>query len=374
MKKYENLNEEFEITPSNPEFEEFFPDDGVNDLGEVSVKDSDHENAQNESFDEDNIDTNTGENPNTSFGNAVFEQDDINLPSLAKNDDVIDSDISLENIVQADSAEGTSLSSDTEDLFEENTLFEDSSEITDNEDLDSFEESIDNMESDETEDNFEVDEDHYEADKKGKPKAEESEEKVRKVDSLFDFIELFVFTLAAVFIITSFFFRYSIVDGGSMKNTLKDDEKLILRCIFYSPECGDIVVVQDKSTSLKDPIVKRVIAVGGQTVKFTRDAVYVDGTMLDEPYVYTDDYENPFGGEDIYRYSVYPSDALLHLVTDRENGVFYEIKVPEGEIFVMGDHRNNSKDSREIGTLHEDAVIGKVVLRFFPFSEFGKIE
>ena len=198
--------------------------------------------------------------------------------------------------------------------------------------------------------------------------------KPRMVDNLFDFIELFVFTLAAVFIITSFFFRYSIVDGGSMQNTLHDDEALILRSFLYTPRCNDVVVVQDKSTALKDPIVKRVIAVGGQTVKFTRDAVYVDGVELDEPYVYTADYKNPFGGEDIYRYSVYPSDALLPIVTGREDGVFYEITVPEGEIFVMGDHRNNSRDSREIGTLHEDAVIGKVVLRFLPFSEFGKIE
>jgi signal peptidase I len=205
-------------------------------------------------------------------------------------------------------------------------------------------------------------------------KTKEDEEKPRRVDNLFDFIELFVFTLAAVFIITSFFFRYSIVDGGSMQNTLQDDEGLILRSIFYTPECGDIVVVQDKSTVLKDPIVKRVIALGGQTVRFTRDAVYVDGVKLDEPYVYTADYDNPFGGEDIYRYSVYPSDALLPIVTDREDGVFYEVTVPDGEIFVMGDHRNLSKDSRDVGTLREDAVIGKVVLRFLPFNKFGKIE
>ena len=203
---------------------------------------------------------------------------------------------------------------------------------------------------------------------------EQPEEKPRRVDSLFDFIELFVFTLAAVFIITSFFFRYSIVDGGSMQNTLQDKESLILRSIFYTPKSGDVIVIQDKSTLLKDPIVKRVIATEGQKVKFTRDAVYVDGVMLDEPYVYTGDYKNPFGGEDIYRYSVYPSDALLPIVTDREDGVFYEITIPDGEIFVMGDHRNNSRDSRDVGTLHEDAVIGKVVLRFLPFSKFGKIE
>ena len=64
----------------------------------------------------------------------------------------------------------------------------------------------------------------------------------------------------------------------------------------------------------------------------------------------------------------------MPIVTAREDGVFYEITVPEGEIFVMGDHRNNSKDSRDIGTIHEDAIIGKVVLRFLPFNNFGKIK
>lgn len=276
---------------------------------------------------------------------------------------------------------------DEGESLDETSLFDDEDTETASEDVtdengDSLdtesadEDSTDDL-ADESENETSEDEDKNESEdtpSTDENKAEEDEEKPRRVDNLFDFIELFVFTLAAVFIITSFFFRYSIVDGGSMQNTLQDDEALILRSIFYTPECGDVVVVQDKSTVLKDPIVKRVIALGGQTVRFTRDAVYVDGVKLDEPYVYTGDYDNPFGGEDIYRYSVYPSDALLPIVTDREDGVFYEITVPEGEIFVMGDHRNLSKDSRDIGTIHEDAVIGKVVLRFLPFEKFGKIE
>ena len=200
------------------------------------------------------------------------------------------------------------------------------------------------------------------------------EEKVRKVDSLFDFIELFVFTLAAVFMITSFFFRYSTVKGGSMLNTLESEEKLILSSFLYNPKPGDIVVVQDRSTQLKDPIVKRVIAIGGQTVKFTRDTVYVDGKALVEDYVYTGDYFDQYTGSRDYKYEVEPCPALIEHVIGYQEGVYYEILVPEGEIFVMGDHRNNSMDSRNIGTLHEDAVIGKAVLRFYPFEKFGKIE
>ena len=208
----------------------------------------------------------------------------------------------------------------------------------------------------------------------------EKEKKPRKVDSIFDFIELFVFTLAAVFIITSFFFRYSTVSGGSMQNTLQDKETLLLRSFLYTPEAGDIVVVHDQSVDFhkhkdeEDPVVKRIIAVAGQTVKFTKDTVYVDGKALDEDYVYTGDYFDFQTGSRKYTYDLKPSEALVDHLVGYQDGVYYEVLVPEGKIFVMGDHRNNSTDSRTVGMLHEDAVIGKVVLRLFPFDKFGKIE
>lgn len=196
-------------------------------------------------------------------------------------------------------------------------------------------------------------------------------EKPRRVDSLFDFIEICIFTLASVFILMSFFFRYSIVDGNSMLNTLHDKERLVLTSFLYTPECGDIVVVQDKSTPLQNPIVKRVIAIGGQKVAVTPTAIFVNGEKLDEPYVYTEDYPASKGP---YRYSTTPSEFLLPYVSDYKVGSYYEVVVPEGMIFVMGDHRNDSTDSREIGLLHEDAIIGKAIFRFYPFDKFGKIE
>ena len=199
-----------------------------------------------------------------------------------------------------------------------------------------------------------------------KPLEAQKTEKPRRIDSLFDFVEQFIFALAAVFIVTSFFFKYSNVVGDSMQNTLQSGEKLVLSALFYDPEPGDIVVIDDRS--LKDPIVKRVIAVGGQTVKFTRDAVYVDGVMLTESYVYIDTANGK------YQYSVVPCAALLDNLVGYEEGVYYEILVPDNEVFVMGDHRNDSYDSRDIGTLHEDAVLGKAILRFFPFDKFGKID
>ena len=370
LKNDEYINEEFEINPSNKAIEEI-EIDKTEDCDELITPDVAEDTAVETPVFEENIslfDTTADETDENEENASLFPTSD-----------------SDENVDKTDSDEESEDDSlplfDNDDVYRENELFDSADVASDalsDEEAEDSDIDTDDEESDEQ--SFELDEEIEDGDsvneEKEAPMVQNAQpvEKPRRVDSLFDFIELFVFTLAAVFVITSFFFRYSIVDGGSMENTLHDDEKLILRSIFYTPECGDVVVVQDKSTSLKDPIVKRVIAVGGQTVKFTRDAVYVDGIKLDEPYVYTADYKNPFGGEDIYRYSVYPSDPLLPLVTDREDGVFYEITVPDGEIFVMGDHRNNSKDSRDIGTLHEDAIIGKVVLRFLPFSEFGKIE
>ena len=370
LKNDEYINEEFEINPSNKAIEEI-EIDKTEDCDELITPDVAEDIAVEAPGFEENIslfDTTADETDENEENASLFPTSD-----------------SDENTDKTDSNEESDDDSlplfDNDDVYRENELFDSADVASDalsDEEAEDSDIDTDDEESDEQ--SFELDEEIEDGDSLNEEKEAQMVqnaqpvEKPRRVDSLFDFIELFVFTLAAVFVITSFFFRYSIVDGGSMENTLHDDEKLILRSIFYTPECGDVVVVQDKSTSLKDPIVKRVIAVGGQTVKFTRDAVYVDGIKLDEPYVYTADYKNPFGGEDIYRYSVYPSDPLLPLVTDREDGVFYEITVPNGEIFVMGDHRNNSKDSRDIGTLHEDAIIGKVVLRFLPFSEFGKIE
>lgn len=210
-----------------------------------------------------------------------------------------------------------------------------------------------------------------------------AEEKPRKIDSIFDFVELFVFTLAAVFIITSFFFRYSTVSGGSMQNTLQHGETLLLRSFLYTPKAGDIVVVHDQSVDFnerkdeEDPVVKRVIAVAGQTVKFTEDTVYVDGVALEEDYVYTGDYFDFKTGSSDYKYDLKKlaeSEPLQDDLIGYQEGVYFEVLVPEGKIFVMGDHRNNSMDSRSVGMMHEDAVIGKVVLRLFPFDKFGKVE
>ncbi len=175
-----------------------------------------------------------------------------------------------------------------------------------------------------------------------------NEKKPRRIDGGFDFLELFIFTLVAVVILTSFIFKHSIVEGSSMENTLVDGEHLIISDVFYTPKQNDIIVCEDYGTGLNKPIVKRVIAVGGDKLSITPDGkIYVNDELLEENYVFTDGKPH------------YPELSMI---------------VPEGEIYVMGDHRNASSDSRDFGCIDEDSVLGRVLLRFFPFDKFGVID
>lgn len=179
--------------------------------------------------------------------------------------------------------------------------------------------------------------------------------KPRRIDSLFDFVELFVFTLIAVMLLTSFVFKHSIVSGSSMENTLDNGDHLIITDFFYTPERGDIVVCDYREHTIKYPVVKRVIGIPGDVVEVkivnSKYVVYVNGRQLDEPYVKID-----LSGE-------FTAQA--------------PITIPEGMYFVMGDNRNKSADSRNpmsLGLVPEESVLGKVLLRIYPFDKFGTIE
>jgi signal peptidase I len=177
----------------------------------------------------------------------------------------------------------------------------------------------------------------------------------RVIDWVFDFVEMFVFVLLAVVILTSFFFKHSVVEGDSMLNTLVNGDHLIISDLFYTPERGDIIVFEDYSTSLKKAVVKRVIGLPGETVEVKLNAlgeyeVYINGEYLEEEYAYND-----------------------VQFTTSGTGTWV---VPEGEVFVMGDNRFNSTDSRvaSVGTIDIDCILGRVLFRFMPFDKFGKVE
>lgn len=170
----------------------------------------------------------------------------------------------------------------------------------------------------------------------------------------YSWLQALTFALVILIVVFTFFGRIIGVDGSSMVPTLEDGDMLLLQCVGYEPQQGDIVVLHKDFADIHHPIVKRVIAVGGQTVEIDYGAgtVYVDGQALDEPYL----------GE---RMRV-PDSAY-------EQGTYWE--VPEGSIFVMGDNRNASSDSRheELGVVDERYVLGKVLCVVLPFQHIGAV-
>lgn len=182
----------------------------------------------------------------------------------------------------------------------------------------------------------------------------------------------FIETLFITFFIVMLVFTYIVgivtVNGESMKETLMPDERILVSPLYFTPKAGDIVVVNaSEAVTLNDDgsvrvtdglgknIIKRIIATGGQSVNidFQRGAVYVDDVMLNEDYV---------------------TLGLTH----NDEGAFtgrYPITVPEGYVFVMGDNRPVSKDSRsaDVGFLSENNIEGKALIRIAPLDRSGSV-
>ena len=183
--------------------------------------------------------------------------------------------------------------------------------------------------------------------------------------TLFEYVELIVITVCVLLFAALFLFRHTVVDGSSMEPTLKNSEHLIISDLFYKPQVGDIVVFESAvETGLDEPLIKRVIAVEGQTVRIDQSGVSVDGKIIAAGADYLD-YNNRLYG----RYAV--SDMPLY---SNEEGLYYLYSVGEGECFVMGDNRFNSHDSRVFGAISEDCILGRAVLRILPLDKFGGLD
>lgn len=183
---------------------------------------------------------------------------------------------------------------------------------------------------------------------------------------LFDWIEVLVHAILAVVLCFSFLFRIATINGDSMMNTLVEGERVVINNIFYTPKAGDIVVIsRNKQNDVYDnnpqdkPIIKRIIATEGQSVDidFEQGIVYVDGVELDEPYT-----------KPMQPYEKYAKYDIQFPVT-----------VDEGCVFVLGDNRPVSLDSRssqigEYGMIDTRYILGHAVFRVFPFNKIGKID
>ena len=168
---------------------------------------------------------------------------------------------------------------------------------------------------------------------------------------VYDWIQCIIFALVFCVLLFVFGARMVNVVGHSMVPTLEQNDKVIISNLFYHPKQGDIVVLR-KQTLMEEPIVKRIIATEGQTVDIDFDdgVVYVDGKALDEPYV----------------------SAPVH---DREN-FEGKITVPKGSVFVMGDNRNASTDSRDarLGCVDTRYIMGRVYFTLFPVKNIGVVK
>jgi len=179
------------------------------------------------------------------------------------------------------------------------------------------------------------------------------------IREIFEWLEVIITAVIAVVFIFSLLFRVATIDGPSMKETLHHGDKVIISNFLYTPKHGDIVVVSRNKTNTLEgvlenemPIIKRVIALEGQTVDidFEKGVVFVDGKALSEPYTATP--------------------------TNLKGDVQFPLTVSPGCVFVLGDNRNDSMDSRDSrigneGMVDKRYILGRAMYKIYPFSDVG---
>lgn len=164
-----------------------------------------------------------------------------------------------------------------------------------------------------------------------------------------DYAKVIILALLISFGIKTFVITSTIVDGRSMNPTVNNGDRLMVNKLFFMKKNitrGDIIDFYVPSA--KKYYLKRVIGVEGDTVEIIKDRVYLNGEMLEENYVSTN-------------------------VTTPHNENTKWV-VPKGHVFVLGDNRSNSRDGRDLGTIPRSDIVGKIVLRYYPFNNFGGLK
>ena len=188
--------------------------------------------------------------------------------------------------------------------------------------------------------------------KKRKAQAAEVPDIEASGKDMYDWVQCLIVALIICVVFFAFFVRIIDVVGTSMNPTLNNSDKMLVSGLFYKPKVGDVVVFKKDEYNPNKALVKRVIAVEGQEINidFANGLVYVDGEVIEEAYI--------------------------NEATQKKLDFIGPQTVPEGCVFVMGDNRNASTDSRDkrIGMVDERLIIGKVYMVIYPLSEFGVVK
>ncbi len=177
---------------------------------------------------------------------------------------------------------------------------------------------------------------------------------------IYEWVDSIVITVVVILMVFTFLFRQVKIDGGSMEPTLQGEERIIISDLFYSPCYGDIVVISSEVYENK-PIIKRVIATEGQWVDIRDGKVFV-GDSLEQMNIVGEEFIGDVETVQSISSNIYGSHS-------------YPLQVPENRLFVLGDNRAVSLDSRSesVGFVDERQVLGKALFRVYPINKFGSI-
>jgi len=171
------------------------------------------------------------------------------------------------------------------------------------------------------------------------------------VGSLYEMAEVLSSAVLCIAVLFTFFLRFAGVIGSSMVPTLKNGQWLAVTAILPQPARGDIVIISPRTNAFHEPLVKRVIAVAGDEIDLADGHVLINGAPIDEPYL--------------------PEGVRTFPASEFASDLTYPVRVPEGRVFVMGDNRGGSTDSRTnaVGFIRADDILGRVSFRVKPFTE-----
>ncbi|MEE1049752.1 MAG: signal peptidase I [Clostridia bacterium] len=193
-----------------------------------------------------------------------------------------------------------------------------------------------------------------------KAEIKEEEPQTNWVKELRDWVVAILIAVVVAFVVREFIFTLVKVDGASMEPSLQHNDRLYVNRMFYTPKKGDVIIFEPASDPGR-PYVKRIIATEGDTIyiDFVAGKVYVNDEVIEEDY--------------IKEKTKNPGTYVMNLMNTNSYSKDNPIVIQPGYVFVMGDNRNNSTDSRHLGPVPVEEIMGNAVFRFWPLDEFGSV-